>query len=58
MSTLVDVQIALHFSLSLDRDSAKWNLDEEESYRRRCLMWEIYTYDSLQVGLLVDFHLE
>lgn len=32
-----------------DRDSGKWNLGLEETYRRRSLFWEIYTYDSWQV---------
>lgn len=28
----------------LDRDSSKWKLNEEESYRRRSLFYEVYTY--------------
>lgn len=33
----------------IDRDSALWNLDMKETHRRRCLLYEIYTYDSFQV---------
>ncbi|KIK61560.1 hypothetical protein GYMLUDRAFT_96415 [Collybiopsis luxurians FD-317 M1] len=33
---------------SLDRDSGKWNLNSDETLRRRCLLWEIFTYDSWQ----------
>lgn len=37
------------FSGISDRDSGKWNLNPEETYRRRCLLWEIFVYDSWQV---------
>ncbi|KAI9508207.1 hypothetical protein F5148DRAFT_1198935 [Russula earlei] len=30
------------------RDSGRWRLDPDETYRRRALFWEIYTYDSWQ----------
>ncbi|KAJ7594322.1 fungal-specific transcription factor domain-containing protein [Mycena floridula] len=40
--------VKLAQSAGLHRDSGKWNLSEAESYQRRCLMWEIYTYDSWQ----------
>lgn len=33
----------------IDRDSGRWNLDADETHRRRCLLYEIYTYDSWQV---------
>ncbi|KAI0305961.1 hypothetical protein B0F90DRAFT_1808515 [Multifurca ochricompacta] len=32
----------------VDRDSGRWGLGQEETYRRRSLFWEIYTYDSWQ----------
>jgi len=31
---------------SQDRDGAKFNLSQEDTQKRRYLMWEIYTYDS------------
>ncbi|EIW79263.1 hypothetical protein CONPUDRAFT_127232 [Coniophora puteana RWD-64-598 SS2] len=31
--------------IGLQRDSAGWNLNEEEIQRRRTLFWEIFTYD-------------
>ncbi|KAL0060890.1 hypothetical protein AAF712_012354 [Marasmius tenuissimus] len=40
--------VKLAQSVGLHRDSGKWNLDPEETFRRRCLLWEIYTYDSWQ----------
>ncbi|KAJ7623430.1 hypothetical protein FB45DRAFT_925655 [Roridomyces roridus] len=33
---------------SVNRDSGRWNLDAAETHRRRCLLYEIYTYDSWQ----------
>ncbi|KZP08682.1 hypothetical protein FIBSPDRAFT_1052268 [Athelia psychrophila] len=32
--------------IGLQRDSAGWNLDQDEVQRRRVLWWEIYTYDA------------
>ena len=32
-----------------DRDSERWKLEPDEAYKRRSLMWELYTYDSWQV---------
>ncbi|KZP31694.1 hypothetical protein FIBSPDRAFT_775692 [Athelia psychrophila] len=32
--------------IGLQRDSAGWNMDEDEVQRRRVLWWEIYTYDA------------
>ncbi|KAJ4494166.1 fungal-specific transcription factor domain-containing protein [Lentinula lateritia] len=29
-------------------DGTHWNLPPEETYRRRCLFWEVYSYDILQ----------
>ncbi|KAJ7579668.1 hypothetical protein C8J56DRAFT_795968 [Mycena floridula] len=40
--------LVVKLAQSVNRDSGKWNLSEAESYQRRCLMWEIYTYDSWQ----------
>ncbi|KAL0566479.1 hypothetical protein V5O48_015534 [Marasmius crinis-equi] len=40
--------VKLAQSVGLHRDSGKWNLNPEETFRRRCLLWEIYTYDSWQ----------
>ena len=39
-----------HGSTYSDRDSTRWNLDADETQKRRELMWEIYVYDSWQVG--------
>nr|VWO94620.1 N/A [Ganoderma boninense] len=36
------------FTTLLDRDSGKWNLDPRETFRRRSLFYELYTYDSWQ----------
>ncbi|KZP31693.1 hypothetical protein FIBSPDRAFT_1037264 [Athelia psychrophila] len=33
--------------IGLQRDSAGWNMDEDEVQRRRVLWWEIYTCDAL-----------
>ncbi|KAJ6624985.1 hypothetical protein B0H10DRAFT_1783893 [Mycena sp. CBHHK59/15] len=33
---------------SVYRDSGRWNLDPAETHRRRCLLYECYTYDSWQ----------
>jgi hypothetical protein len=33
-----------------ERDSAGWNLNEEEVQRRRIMFWELYTYDSWGVS--------
>lgn len=48
-------QIVAHIRISdashdADRDSGKWNLSEDETYRRRNLFYELYTYDSWQVS--------
>ncbi|KZP08686.1 hypothetical protein FIBSPDRAFT_840069 [Athelia psychrophila] len=32
--------------IGLQRDSAGWNMDQDEVQRRRVLWWEIYTYDA------------
>ncbi|KAG7093834.1 hypothetical protein E1B28_007473 [Marasmius oreades] len=40
--------VKLAQSVGLHRDSGKWKLKAEETFRRRCLLWEIYTYDSWQ----------
>jgi len=45
---LMGLVVKLAHSIGLHRDSGRWNLDEDETYRRRCLLYEIYTYDSFQ----------
>ncbi|KAK0202815.1 fungal-specific transcription factor domain-containing protein [Desarmillaria ectypa] len=45
---MMGIVVKLAQSVGLHRDSGKWNLDPEESYRRRCLLWELYVYDSWQ----------
>ncbi|KAE9401060.1 hypothetical protein BT96DRAFT_992419 [Gymnopus androsaceus JB14] len=35
-------------SAGLHIDGTHWNLPPEETYRRRCLFWEVYSYDILQ----------
>ncbi|KAA1468740.1 hypothetical protein DENSPDRAFT_834151 [Dentipellis sp. KUC8613] len=45
---LMGLVVKLAHSCGLHRDSGKWNLSNEETHRRRSLMWEIYTYDSWQ----------
>ncbi|KAK7031348.1 putative transcriptional regulatory protein C1F7.11c [Favolaschia claudopus] len=45
---LMGLVVKLAHSIGLHRDSGRWNLDPEETHRRRCLLYEIYTYDSFQ----------
>lgn len=45
---LMGLVVKLAHSCGLHRDSGRWNLGPEETYRRRSLFWEIYTYDSWQ----------
>ncbi|KAF8271618.1 fungal-specific transcription factor domain-containing protein [Lactarius quietus] len=45
---LMGLVVKLAHSCGLHRDSGRWNLSLEETYRRRSLFWEIYTYDSWQ----------
>ncbi|KAJ6485930.1 fungal-specific transcription factor domain-containing protein [Mycena sanguinolenta] len=45
---LMGLVVKLAHSVGLHRDSNLWNLDPDETYRRRCLLYEIYTYDSFQ----------
>ncbi|KAJ7695125.1 fungal-specific transcription factor domain-containing protein [Mycena rosella] len=45
---LMGLVVKLAHSIGLHRDSRKWNLDKDETHRRRCLLYEIYTYDSWQ----------
>nr|GAT42913.1 predicted protein [Mycena chlorophos] len=45
---LMGLVVKLAHSLGLHRDSQRWNLDPLETYKRRCLLYEIYTYDSFQ----------
>ncbi|KAF9078127.1 fungal-specific transcription factor domain-containing protein [Rhodocollybia butyracea] len=42
------VVVKLAQSVGLHRDSGKWNLNPDETLRRRCLLWEIFTYDTWQ----------
>lgn len=45
---LMGLAVKIAQSVGLHRDSEKWKLDPEEAFRRRSLMWELYTYDSWQ----------
>ncbi|EMD39039.1 hypothetical protein CERSUDRAFT_133798 [Gelatoporia subvermispora B] len=45
---LMGLAVKLAQSLGLHRDSGKWNLKSEETFRRRSLFYELYTYDSWQ----------
>ncbi|KAI8996354.1 fungal-specific transcription factor domain-containing protein [Trametes punicea] len=45
---LMGLAVKLAQSLGLHRDSGRWNLDEKETFRRRSLFYELYTYDSWQ----------
>ncbi|KAK7679489.1 hypothetical protein QCA50_017543 [Cerrena zonata] len=45
---IMGLAVKIAQSVGLHRDSEKWKLDPEEAYRRRSLMWELYTYDSWQ----------
>ncbi|KAJ6581244.1 fungal-specific transcription factor domain-containing protein [Mycena capillaripes] len=45
---LMGLVVKLAHSIGLHRDSGLWNLDADETHRRRCLLYEIYTYDSFQ----------
>ncbi|KAJ7880285.1 fungal-specific transcription factor domain-containing protein [Mycena olivaceomarginata] len=45
---LMGLVVKLAHSIGLHRDSGRWNLDVDETHRRRCLLYEIFTYDSFQ----------
>ncbi|KAF8498708.1 fungal-specific transcription factor domain-containing protein [Russula emetica] len=45
---LMGLVVKLAHSCGLHRDSGRWGLDPDETFRRRALFWEIYTYDSWQ----------
>ncbi|KAI1796561.1 fungal-specific transcription factor domain-containing protein [Ganoderma leucocontextum] len=45
---LMGLAVKLAQSLGLHRDSGQWNLDPRETFRRRSLFYELYTYDSWQ----------
>jgi hypothetical protein len=45
---MMGVVVKLAQSVGLHRDSGKWNLDTDETLRRRSLLWEIFTYDAWQ----------
>ncbi|KAI0065627.1 hypothetical protein BV25DRAFT_1714330 [Artomyces pyxidatus] len=45
---LMGLVVKLAHSCGLHRDSGRWGLSDEETHRRRSLMWEIYVYDSWQ----------
>jgi len=52
-SAYVSVLVASPHALyqpDLDRDSGKWNLNPEQTQKRRELFYELLTYDSWQVG--------
>ncbi|KAI0343138.1 hypothetical protein BDW22DRAFT_1329008 [Trametopsis cervina] len=40
--------LVVKLAQSVYRDSGNWNLSEEETFKRRSLLWEIYVYDSWQ----------
>ncbi|KAI0629194.1 hypothetical protein C8Q77DRAFT_1066223 [Trametes polyzona] len=40
--------LAVKLAQSVNRDSGRWNLDSKETFRRRSLFYELYTYDSWQ----------
>ncbi|KAI0349656.1 hypothetical protein OH77DRAFT_1499462 [Trametes cingulata] len=40
--------LAVKLAQSVNRDSGRWNLDGKETFRRRSLFYELYTYDSWQ----------
>ncbi|KAJ8694882.1 hypothetical protein PTI98_007521 [Pleurotus ostreatus] len=46
---IMGLVVKLAHSLGLHRDGGQWNLDDVEGQKRRCLLWEIYVYDSWQV---------
>ncbi|KIY52850.1 hypothetical protein FISHEDRAFT_34165, partial [Fistulina hepatica ATCC 64428] len=43
----VVVKLAQMVSIST-QEGRKWNLDDAETFKRSCLLWEIYVYDSWQ----------
>ncbi|KAF9499472.1 hypothetical protein BDN71DRAFT_1487170 [Pleurotus eryngii] len=45
---IMGLVVKLAHSLGLHRDGGQWNLDDVEGQKRRCLLWEIYVYDSWQ----------
>ncbi|KAH8093725.1 fungal-specific transcription factor domain-containing protein [Cristinia sonorae] len=45
---LMGLAVKLAQSVGLHRDSGRWNLSTEETFKRRSLMWELFTYDSWQ----------
>ncbi|KZV60708.1 hypothetical protein PENSPDRAFT_659412 [Peniophora sp. CONT] len=46
--TLMGVVVKLAQSMGLHRDSLRWKLEEDETKKRRALLWEVVTYDSWQ----------
>ncbi|KAI0716023.1 hypothetical protein C8T65DRAFT_642581 [Cerioporus squamosus] len=40
--------LAVKLAQSVNRDSGRWKLDSKETFRRRSLFYELYTYDSWQ----------
>jgi len=45
---LMGLAVKLAQSVGLHRDSGRWNLASEETFKRRSLLWELFTYDSWQ----------
>ncbi|KAF7317966.1 Fungal-trans domain-containing protein [Mycena kentingensis (nom. inval.)] len=45
---IMGLVVKLAHSIGLHRDSKRWDLGERETHKRRCLFYEIYTYDSWQ----------
>ncbi|KAJ3711145.1 fungal-specific transcription factor domain-containing protein [Lentinula raphanica] len=46
--SIMGVASKLTQTAGLHIDGTHWNLPPEETYRRRCLFWEVYSYDILQ----------
>ncbi|KAL5537067.1 hypothetical protein ACEPAF_890 [Sanghuangporus sanghuang] len=42
------VMFRLAYSIGLQRDPGIWNLNEEETQRRRTLFWELYSWDTFK----------
>ncbi|KAF5388699.1 hypothetical protein D9757_004824 [Collybiopsis confluens] len=46
--SMMGLTTKLSQTAGLHIDGTHWNLSPEETHRRRCLFWEIYSYDLLQ----------
>ncbi|KAK2465637.1 hypothetical protein APHAL10511_002181 [Amanita phalloides] len=45
---IMGIVVKLAISIGLHRDSVRWNLDPEDTQKRRKLFYEVYTYDLWQ----------